>query len=373
MATLGVLTTGFYGKHNNFVVSYPTELNFCSRLCTRNKKVFTHEHSLFTFKELKKHEREGDDLPGAPDQSGFKGHPECGFCFMRFYSSDELYNHCREAHERCFICDRNNYTQNQQYYLDYDALVVHFQKEHFLCSEQECLEKKFVVFESEVDLKAHKLEAHAQGLSRAAKRDARRIDMSNFEPSPDDRGQAPGRDSHTDSHLPRAEQPLRRDELAYQRRLAVQSSQSTTVRTFGGQLSQTNEPTLSVQSPPSATARTAPVQAPGIPAGRTPVVAASAFPPLGAPQARSIVPVSTPSRTTVSAPAFPPLVSSPSPASGVPAFPPLGVSRSPVPGASFVISQARPRKSPFHTLPLLPAYALDSSTSAISIAFPSKP
>ena len=162
--------------------------------------------------------------------------------------------------------------------------------------------------------------------------------MAHFESSPDNRGQGPGRDSHTDSQLSRVEQPLRRDELAYQRTLAVQSSQSTTVRTFGGQLSQADGPSLSV---PSATVRTAPVQAPGIPAGRTPVVAASAFPPLGASQARPIAPVSTQVRTAT---AFPPLVTSSSPA---PAFPPLGASRPPVPGASFIVSQPRPCKSPF--------------------------
>ena len=230
------------------------------------------------------------------------------------------------------------------------------------------MEKKFVVFESEVDLKAHKLEAHTQGLSKAAKRDARRIDMSHFEPSPDDRGQGPGRDSHTDLHLPRAEQSLRRDELAYQRTLAVQSSQSTTVRTFGGQLSQTNGPTLSAQSPPSATIRTAPVQAPGVPAERAPVVAASAFPPLGTPQARPIAPVSAPVRTTVSASSFPPLVTLSPPAPSVPAFPPLGVSRSPVPGASFVTPQPRPCKSPFRSPPALPTYTLDSTVPAIQFA-----
>ncbi|KAK3078263.1 hypothetical protein LTS18_008026, partial [Coniosporium uncinatum] len=68
-------------------------------LCTRNKKVFTHEHELFAHNELRKHERFGDDHPGAEDQTGFKGHPECGFCRQRFYGDDELYTHCRERHE----------------------------------------------------------------------------------------------------------------------------------------------------------------------------------------------------------------------------------------------------------------------------------
>ena len=91
-------------------------------LCTRNKKVFTHEHELFTHQELRKHERYGDDNPGAIDQSGFKGHPECGFCRQRFYGDDELYTHCRDKHEKCHICERRNGGRNPQYYLNYDAL-----------------------------------------------------------------------------------------------------------------------------------------------------------------------------------------------------------------------------------------------------------
>ncbi|PCH01979.1 Hypothetical protein PENO1_040300 [Penicillium occitanis (nom. inval.)] len=59
-------------------------------LCTRNKKVFTHEHELFTIAQLRKHEKFGDDTPGAIDQSGFKGHPECEFCHERFYGDDEF-------------------------------------------------------------------------------------------------------------------------------------------------------------------------------------------------------------------------------------------------------------------------------------------
>ncbi|KAL8966050.1 MAG: hypothetical protein Q9183_003541, partial [Haloplaca sp. 2 TL-2023] len=110
-------------------------------LCTRNKKVFTHEHELFTIPELKKHEKFGDDNPGAVDQSGFKGHPECGFCRQRFYGDDELYAHCRDKHERCHLCDRRNSGRQQQYYVDYNSLEQHFRKDHFMCADEECLEK----------------------------------------------------------------------------------------------------------------------------------------------------------------------------------------------------------------------------------------
>ncbi|MCJ1309968.1 hypothetical protein MMC25_003629 [Agyrium rufum] len=216
-------------------------------LCTRNKKVFTHEHELFTISELRKHERTGDDHPGAIDQSGFKGHPECGFCRQRFYGDDELFTHCRDKHEKCHICDRRNQGRQQQYYVDYNSLELHFRKDHFLCAEQDCLDKKFVVFESEMDLKAHQLESHPGGLSKDARKDARRVDISAFDyrtPHQEprggrrdrDRGGRGWRDPNAEPLPQSSAQPLRRDELAYQRQMAIQSAQSVSTRTFGGQL-----------------------------------------------------------------------------------------------------------------------------------------
>ncbi|KAL1393561.1 zinc finger protein [Phyllosticta capitalensis] len=229
-------------------------------LCTRNKKVFTHEHELFTVSELRKHEKFGDDNPGAVDQSGFKGHPECGFCRQRFYGDDELYMHCRDKHERCHICDRRNGGNQPQYYVDYNALEVHFKKDHFMCPDTECLEKKFVVFESEMDLKAHQLEAHPNGLSKDARRDARRVDMSGFNyraPHEDrggrqGRGRGRGRDPNAEPLPQSSAQPLRRDELAYQRQMAIQSAQSVTSRTFGGQLTSTPTEAFAARPPPRA-------------------------------------------------------------------------------------------------------------------------
>lgn len=216
-------------------------------LCTRNKKVFTHEHELFNVQELRNHEKFGDDNPGAIDQSGFRGHPECGFCRRRFYGDDELYTHCRDKHERCHICDRRNAGRQQQYYVDYNSLEKHFRDDHFLCSDRECLEKKFVVFESEIDLKAHQLEAHRNELSKDVRRDARVVDMSSFdyrtpyqEPrgrrQPEGRAGGRGRDPNTEPIPHSTAQPLRRDELAFQRQMAIQSAQSVSTRTFGGQL-----------------------------------------------------------------------------------------------------------------------------------------
>ncbi|KAL9124492.1 MAG: hypothetical protein Q9217_006180 [Psora testacea] len=250
-------------------------------LCTRNKKVFTHEHDLFIIQELRKHEKFGDDHPGAVDQSGFKGHPECGFCRQRFYGDDELYTHCRDKHERCHICDRRSQGRQQQYYVDYNSLEQHFQSDHFLCADQDCLDKKFVVFESEMDLKAHQLEAHPNGLTKDARRDARRIDISGFdyraphqEPrrgrgEREGRGRGRGRDPNTEPLPHSTAQPMRRDELAYQRQMAIRNAQSATARTFGGQLTSPDSyaarPSTRMQDPTTAT-RTHNITDPSAPA-----------------------------------------------------------------------------------------------------------
>ncbi len=204
-------------------------------LCTRNKKVFTHEHELFTFGELRRHEKYGDDHPGAVDQSGFRGHPECGFCRERFYGDDELYQHCREKHERCHICDRRNPGSQVQYYLNYQMLEKHFEEVHFVCLDAECQANKTNVFESEMDLKAHQLTSHPNGLSKDARRDTRLVNISSFDyrapyqpqrrGEREHRGNGRGRDPNTEALPVSSAQPLRRDELAYQRQMAILNAQ----------------------------------------------------------------------------------------------------------------------------------------------------
>ena len=217
-------------------------------LCTRNKKVFTHEHELFTYAELRKHQRFGDDNPGAIDQSGFKGHPECGFCKQRFYGDDELYTHCRERHERCHICDRRDPGQHPQYYLNYQELEKHFQEAHFVCLDAECQANKTNVFESEMDLKAHQLSEHPNGLSKDARRDARLVNLSGFDlrtpyqaerrERRDNRPGARGRDPNTEPLPASSAQPIGRAEQAYQRQMALMSGPTSSGRPFGGQLTQ---------------------------------------------------------------------------------------------------------------------------------------
>jgi E3 ubiquitin-protein ligase ZNF598 len=228
-------------------------------LCTRNKKVFTHEHELFTFGELRKHEKFGDDNPGAIDQSGFKGHPECGFCRKRFYGDDELYTHCREEHEKCHICDRRNNGRHPQYYLNYQMLEKHFQEAHFVCLDAECQANKTNVFESEMDLKAHQLTEHPNGFSKDARRDARLVDISGFDyrapyqperrGGREGRGVGRGRDPNAEPLPTSSAQPIGRAELAYQRQMAIQNSQTASARNFGGQLTRMAPAAAPVSAP----------------------------------------------------------------------------------------------------------------------------
>ena len=246
-------------------------------LCTRNKKVFTHEHELFTQQDLRRHERYGDDNPGAIDQSGFKGHPECGFCRQRFYGDDELYVHCRDKHERCHLCDRRTGGQNPQYYVDYDALERHFGQDHHPCLDNECLEKKFVVFDSVMDLKAHQLEQHPNGMSKDVRRDARRVDMASFDYRPqyqevrrggrERRGGGRGRDPNSEPMPATSGGHMSRAELAHQREREVQSAQNVTSRTFGGSLTVAEPQAQTVQRPNAAVPSPRPANA--VPAGTT--------------------------------------------------------------------------------------------------------
>lgn len=235
-------------------------------LCSRHKKVFTHEHELYTKAELHNHNRKGDDNPGAIDQSGFKGHPLCQFCGLRFYGEDELYVHCREKHERCFICDRRE--GPPQYFQNFDTLTLHFRKAHFPCMERQCVEQRFQVFETEMDYKAHQLKEHGDSLSKDVRRDARVVDIASFDyrapyiqerrgggsqrEQRDGRGRGRGRDPNAEPIPASTAQPLRRDEQAFHRQMAIQSAQSITTRTFGGQLTAAPAPTPAQSRAPPA-------------------------------------------------------------------------------------------------------------------------
>ncbi|KAJ3109438.1 hypothetical protein HDU97_006683 [Phlyctochytrium planicorne] len=138
-------------------------------LCTRHQKLFTHEHALYTQSDLQKH-MDGKD----PSDKSFKGHPKCGFCNKHFYGNDELYEHCRQNHEQCFLCTQAGV--RHQYYKNYNQLESHFRSDHFACLEPECLEKKFQVFATDIDFKAHEMECHPHKRTRGSK--GERLDIT---------------------------------------------------------------------------------------------------------------------------------------------------------------------------------------------------
>lgn len=131
-----------------------TEHNkFYCLICSKNKKAFLCELTLYTHKQLQRHQTEGDE-------EGFDGHPECKHCRgLRFYSEDELNIHIRDRHERCHICDQTT-PKTADYYKNYDSLYSHFKMDHYVCSVPSCLEKKFVVFREDLELTSHMLKEH---------------------------------------------------------------------------------------------------------------------------------------------------------------------------------------------------------------------
>lgn len=58
---------------------------------------------------------------------------------------------------------------------NYDSLEKHFTHAHHPCPRPECQARKFVVFNSVLDLKAHMLDEHHVEMSSKDKKDARRI------------------------------------------------------------------------------------------------------------------------------------------------------------------------------------------------------
>ncbi|KAJ1932158.1 hypothetical protein GGF37_007150, partial [Kickxella alabastrina] len=149
-------------------------MQFCD-LCLKNKMAFAHEHRLFTKAQLRIHFARGDGI-------GFTGHPECQFCHIAFYDNDQLFEHCRKKHEQCFICTRSGVGRHV-YFANYNTLEEHFNRDHFPCKKPECLEKKFVVFENDIDLQSHDLEEHSRSIvGQRARRDAKHINV-NFQTS----------------------------------------------------------------------------------------------------------------------------------------------------------------------------------------------
>lgn len=141
---------------------------FCS-ICLEGRKVFVGEQVVYTKQQLLRHMKQGDDDGPMARAVGFKGHPLCNYCNTRFYGENEQFEHMTRVHEECFICKRRN-PHKHVYFEDYAALERHFKDEHHICQNQECLDKKFVVFSTEQELKTHVVREHGGSMTKAEKK-----------------------------------------------------------------------------------------------------------------------------------------------------------------------------------------------------------
>ena len=123
-------------------------------LCVENKRDFVSKLVRYTPQGLKQHQAKGDG-----EHSGFNGHPLCEFCKpLRFYDVVKLHEHLNKEHYKCHICDKQG--KPNQFFKDYTRLERHFDRDHYLCHDQQCIAARFVVFENEIDLRAHESSVH---------------------------------------------------------------------------------------------------------------------------------------------------------------------------------------------------------------------
>jgi len=137
-------------------------LTLC-QLCIDNKRDFVAALPRFAPHQLKKHLTKGDG-PG----SGFEGHPICEFCCpKRFYDLTQLHLHLQKDHYKCHVCEKRG--QPNQYFRNYQSLEKHFDRQHFLCQDPQCLAARFVVFENEIDFHAHERQVHGRTTAGSTK------------------------------------------------------------------------------------------------------------------------------------------------------------------------------------------------------------
>ncbi|KAG8995276.1 hypothetical protein FRB93_001170 [Tulasnella sp. JGI-2019a] len=160
-------------------------------LCISHKKIFAHEHTTYTvdqypihmpsFQRSSNRKGKGKEVQ-AEVQTDMEIHPMCSFCQECFYDDDELHSHLRGRHEECFVCRKQGIVH--QYFQDLVKLELHFKEEHHPCTNPLCLEQKFMVFPTELDLKAHLAEVHGNAKKTKKNRQKpQRLEMSFETPS----------------------------------------------------------------------------------------------------------------------------------------------------------------------------------------------
>jgi hypothetical protein len=123
------------------------------QVCIATGRFFVSELKRFTLEELEQHQ-----IHGAPE-NGLDGHPLCTFCRpQRFYDDQELYHHMIKEHYQCDLC--RNMGNGNRFFKSYEVLNGHFQEQHYICEQPECVLNRFVVFQNEIELQGHMARSH---------------------------------------------------------------------------------------------------------------------------------------------------------------------------------------------------------------------
>lgn len=126
-------------------------------LCVDHRRDFVALLPRFTPTQLRAHLSNGGNSTQNPGETG---HPMCEFCKpTRYYDMTLLYQHLGQDHYKCHVCQQQ-LGLDDQYYRDYKQLEKHFDRQHFLCHDVQCLTSRFVVFGSELDLRHHERTVH---------------------------------------------------------------------------------------------------------------------------------------------------------------------------------------------------------------------
>ncbi|OXG14726.1 cytoplasmic protein [Cryptococcus neoformans Tu401-1] len=166
-------------------------------LCRSQLSRFAHEQVLYTPHLLPLHDpsrlKRGQRPPkprGPKEEEEVKSweapHPMCEFCHKAFFGPDELFKHMRSDHEECHVCREQG--NRHVYFENYHKLEQHWRDEHYPCTQPQCIEDRFVVFGSELDLRAHMMEAHGNQMSARDRANARHLPVDFNTPSSGARG-----------------------------------------------------------------------------------------------------------------------------------------------------------------------------------------
>ena len=126
-------------------------LYFCE-VCLKESKKFLSEQKVYNQNDLFYHKKFGDIENEIPP------HFKCKYCkFEWFYNDEILFNHMKEKHFFCEICNKNN---EIIFYSSIENLKIHNENKHFCCNFKECKEEIFIVFGKENEFKNHLINVH---------------------------------------------------------------------------------------------------------------------------------------------------------------------------------------------------------------------